>query len=436
MDDITETETTAKPTTCESTRRGEEAGEGPVLLSGTEHLLAALPHVLGYHPRRSVVLVATAPGARDAPHRRHAVLTARVDLPPGEDADVVLQAFAGPLARVAREQAGAGGGGAGRAGVPEGLDGLLLHVFVHDAPPQVADAVACAVWTLASAGGHGLHDLLLVEGERYLPLVADGVAGGRILRLVLGLDPADEVVAGTGGAGGAGGASRGADGTAADSAWGWRPVPVPADVPGVADLVLRGRSALPGRDDVVAGVRRHDPDAAAQTGSALDALRRGTDGSGRTRQHQLSALACLSRWVVDGEDEPDPAQRARVVLALSDRTLRDALLARWLPELFSVEEVLSAEDARDLRRSVRAWPARDAGALDRLLGVAAAVPRPVAAPLLTVAGVVAWGQGEGTVANETVDLALEIDPGYRMALLVQAALERGIPPWRRGAKAA
>ncbi|RIK14477.1 MAG: hypothetical protein DCC50_11075 [Acidobacteria bacterium] len=387
MDDTSRTQTTPTST---GTSTGATTGRGgpdrdPVLLSGTEHLLAALPHVLGYHPHRSIVLVATAAVSPRTPGRRHSVLTARLDLPPEEEAGVVLDAFAGPLAGVGAEHPG----------------GLLLHVFVHDAPPQVAEAVAATVRTLAAGGGHVLHDLLLVREGRYLPLVADGLA--------------QQPDAG--------------DGTA------WRPVPVPADVPGVADLVLRGRAVLPGRGDVVAAVRRQDLAAAADTQAALEDREAG-DADAGTEDH-LPALGRLSRWVVDGQEEPDAQARAAIVLALADRTLRDAVLARWLPALFSVEEVLTAGPARELRRRVRPWPAPDAAAaLDRLLGIAAAVPRPVAAPLLTVAGVVAWGQGEGTIANEAVDLALEVDPGYRMALLVQAALERGVPPWRRSAHVA
>lgn len=371
MDDTTQTPPTTTP-------RGRGPDRDPVLLSGTGHLLAALPHVLGYHPRRSVVLVATAAVSPRTPGRRHSVLTARLDLPPEQEAAAALEAFRVPLSGVAAEHPG----------------GLLLHVFLHDAPARTADTVAVAVRALADGGGHRLHDLLLVRDGRYRPLVADGLEQ----------------------AGGIAGEET------------WRPVPQPADVPGVADLVLRGRSALPRREDVVAAVRRQDLAAAAQTQAALE----GTDPG----QDHLPALGRLSRWVVQGRDEPDAQARAHIVAALADRGLRDAVLACWLPGLFRLEEVLERGPARELRRLVRPWPARDLQALDRLLGLAAAVPRAVSAPLLTVAGVVAWGQGEGTIANEAVALALEADPGYRMALLVQTALEQGLPPWRRSSPAA
>lgn len=317
-------------------------------------------------------------------------MTGRLDLPPAGDAEAVLQAFGPPLAGARREQPVAGG---------ESPGPLLLHVFVHDAAPAVADAVVRAVRTLAATGGHGLHDLLLVDGDCYRPVVADGVV---VLR---------------------------EDGAFVDRI----PVPRPADVPGVAELVLRGRSVLAGRDEVVAGIRRHDMAAAADTQAELDVLAaRGDDGA----PDPLEALARLGRWVVHGQGEPDAAARASIVVALADRMLRDVVLARWLPELFSVEDVLTADLAHEVRRAVHPWPVGDQGALDRLLTLAAKVPRAVAAPLLTTAGTVAWGTGEGTVANEAIDLALQVEPDYRMALLVRTALERGMPPWRRSAQAA
>lgn len=410
--DHTEARDTGRPTHTAGTSAPEEgrarAPEEPVLLSGTEQLLAAIPHVIGYHPRDSIVLVATAPGPAEAPCRRRSVMTARLDLPPAGHADRLVGLFGPPLARVAEETVD---GGADAEGC------LLLHVFLHDATDDVADEVLQAVWTLAGTGGHHLHDVLLVREGRYLPLVADGSPGRRALQVVLGRGPAEVSLRG---------------GAQEET---WLPVPGAADVPGVADLVLRGRSPAAGREEVAAAVRHLDADAAAATAAALESVGTGADGAGRGPAVP-EVLGRLSRWVVEGEDEPDAAGRAAVVAALADRVVRDAVMARWLPRLFSVEEVLGLEDARELRRLVRPWPVPDDGALDRLLGLAARVPREVAAPLLTLAGTVAWGHGEGTVANEAVDLALESDPGYRMALLVRTALEHGLPPWRSRAQAA
>jgi hypothetical protein len=184
-------------------------------------------------------------------------------------------------------------------------------------------------------------------------------------------------------------------------------------------------------------VRRRDETAAAATGLALTLLRLAPETF-----DPVDALRRLGTWVVHGESEPAARDRARIAVALADRTVRDAVMARWLPRLFTVEEVVAGDLAREVRGALPPWPGgHSTAALDRMLGLAACVPVPDAVPLLTVAGALAWGSGEGTVANEAIDLALETDPGYRMAGLLREALDRGLPPWsaraeRRGADVA
>lgn len=353
-----------------------------VALRGTAHLLATVPHLLGYQPGRSVVIIASCLGPAaevdvDAPGRLRATVrvTVRFDLPEVDDVAPVLEALAEPLRQAA-------------AGPRPGDDGqLVLHAFVYEADDDVAAAVSTGVAGLADEHGYGLNDLVLVRDGHYLPLVAEGVS--------LGHQQA------------------------------WVPVPPPADVPGVADLVLSGRYAAGSRDDVGARVRRRDEEAAAATTLALTLL----DLAPETYD-PLDALHRLGRWVVRGEDEPTPRDRARIAVALGDRTLRDAVMARWLPRLFTVEEVLPEDMAHDVRRAVPPWsPHGDLPALDRLLGLAARMPAAESVPLLTLAGAVAWRMGEGTIANEAVGGALDLDPAYRMALLLRAALDRGLPPW-------
>ena len=352
-----------------------------VVLRGTDHLLGSLPHLLGYRPGRSVVVMASTPadGARSGLRRAVVRMTARLDLPAADDALDAVLGLLQPLSRLARD---AGDGP------------VLLHTFVLEADEEVAAAVCAAVACLADEVGVVLHDLVLVRDGDYLALVAGG---------------ADDL-----------------DGQAR-----WLPVPAPADVPAVADLVLMGRSVVDSREVVAAGVRHRDERAAAATALALELL-----GLAPETYDPVDALRRLGRWVVVGEDEPAPRDRARIVVALDDRWLRDAVMARWLPQLFTVEEVLAEDLAREVRRAVPPWPTRDAGALDRLLGLAARVPREQAVPLLTVAGAVAWGTGEGAIANEAVDLALETDASYTMAGLLRQALDRGIPPWVARAGAA
>ncbi|GGK68460.1 DUF4192 domain-containing protein [Ornithinimicrobium pekingense] len=356
----------------------------PILLSGTPHLLATVPHLIGYQPASSVVVMASVPDTTDrgAPGTTRCTVrfTARLDLPPEDEAVAVVAALARPLARARREQDGP----------------VLLHVIVYDADDGVAAAVGAAVALLTDEDGHRLHDLALVRAGHYLSVVGGGA-----------VTP---------------------DGPQAA----WHPLPAPADVPAVADLVLQGRFPAGSREEVAARVRRRDETAAGQTHLALSFLQ-------LTPQtyDPLDALGRFGAWVTAGRDDPAPRDRARIAVALADRTLRDAVMARWLPRLFTVEEVLPDDLARDVRRVVPAWPAHDrVAALDRLLGLAARVPVAEAVPLLTVAGALAWGMGEGTVANEAVDLALETEPGCTMARLLREALDQGMPPWRRAAEVA
>jgi hypothetical protein len=64
----------------------------PLHLGEPAELVAALPYLLGFHPRESLVLVATG-----GPSGRRLGLTVRVDLPPPEDAGAVADAAARSL---------------------------------------------------------------------------------------------------------------------------------------------------------------------------------------------------------------------------------------------------------------------------------------------------------------------------------------------------
>ncbi|MFK5633789.1 DUF4192 domain-containing protein [Ornithinimicrobium sp. LYQ103] len=359
------------------------------VLAGAAHVLAGLPHLIGYHPSRSLVLVVSAVGDQPpsrsggGPVRAEVQMTVRLDLPPAGHAGRLAHDLAGPV---------------GRAGARSRGD-LLVHAFVFDADPPLAVDVVEAVHRLVDVDGRlRLHDLLLVSGDRYLAVVE------REERV---LDD-DEVTAAL------------TCGLTSD----WSTVPSAADVPAVADLVLRGRGAAASREDVAAAVRRRDERASAATSLAIDVLALDPD-----RCRPVVGLEALGSWVVHGTPEPTAHQRAQLALALQDRWLRDAVLASWSPRLFQLEDILSPQEAEEVRRAVP--PLRDPreGALDRLLALCAKVPAELTAPLYTVAGFLAWSVGEGTVANEAVDVALEVEPGYRMATLLQAVLAHGLPPW-------
>lgn len=351
-----------------------------ITVRGTTHLLAVVPHLLGYRPDHSLVMVATRlERPRGRVHRGAVVFTARLDLPPLEHLPGLARALGAPLHRAARE------GGA-----------LLLHAFGYDVPAgegdqdeqEYADALLAALVDTAEGAGVELHDLDLVRDE-----------GREHRRMVV--------------------ATRGVDEP-------WLPVPGAEEVPAAADLVLQGRAPLASRDTVAAAVRRRDEAATARTELALSML-----AADPCRLDPDEAMRALGAWVVHGHPVPGARERAWITVELHDRQVRDALLGRWLPQTFELSDVLSAQAAEAFRREVPAWPREDSdAALDRLLGLAGQVPRELGAPLVTVAAFVAWVTGQGTVANEACELALEVDPDYRMAGLLRECLERGVRPPR------
>jgi hypothetical protein len=359
---------------------GSPRDDETILVRGTTHLLAVVPHLIGYHPDHSLVVIATRLQATTGGvHRGAVAFTARVDLPPAQHLTGLARALAQPLHRLAGE------GGQ-----------LLLHAFGYDLPtgadgdadPAYVEGLLQVLEMTALRAGAELHDLDLVRDQ-----------GQEHRRLVVATRWVDDP---------------------------WLPVPSAADVPAAADLVLQGRGHVASRSVVTESVRRRDEDAAAATGLALALL--STDPSRLDPELTLGALAA---WVVHGQPVPTARDRAWIAVQLHDRQVRDALLGRWLPHTFQLEDVLSDEETQDFCSTVPPWPREDSdGALDRLIQLAAQTPRELTAPLVTIAAFVAWVTGQGTVANEACDLALEVDPHYRMAGLLRQCLEQGVKPPR------
>ncbi|MGC5583529.1 DUF4192 domain-containing protein [Ornithinimicrobium sp. W1665] len=376
------------PTTSGSTPTPGSAGALPPV-RGAAHLMTAIPHLIGYRPGRSLVVVATvaqAAGPRRptgrGTMRGRMVMTVRADLAAPGDVQPALTRLAPPVARL-RAQHG---------------EDLVLHCYLWDADEELGLLAARTLLEFAEDHRVRVNDVAVVGIDAYLPLVE---AGGPVVPGVV----AD------------------GKGTAGHAPHAWLPMPAPADVPLVADLVLQGRAVAPGRDAAVARMRRRDEAASRATEQALLELAPGQlDGS--------ASLAALGRWVCGGSfvQPPTAQDRAAVALVLQDRTLRDLVLARWLPRLFSLEDLLEPEAVERMCELLPPWPVDHGTALDRLITLAGQVPVDLSVPFVTLAGLLAWGTGEGTLANEAADLALELDPDYRMARLLRQALEHGMPP--------
>lgn len=142
------------------------------------------------------------------------------------------------------------------------------------------------------------------------------------------------------------------------------------------------------------------------------------------------ALEQAGEWVVEtiaagGAD----ALRAETV------TLFESLVRRWA----GGSRELAADEAGRIIFGLGLKAARDETATllldadpDVLLALLCALARhahlPDAAPVCTVLAWVAYAHGRGALANVAVERALEADPGYEMARLIEDAMSRMISP--------
>lgn len=134
----------------------------------------------------------------------------------------------------------------------------------------------------------------------------------------------------------------------------------------------------------------------------------------------LAGIALVERGV--RAMTPGPAatsllddEAAWLLVSLSDLRLRDAAI-----------ELALAGDDEDARRESRSQA--EAFWLDL---TRRAVDEWAAAPA-TISGLIAWQSGSGTRARIAVERALECDPGYSLALLLERTLDAGMSPsfWR------
>jgi hypothetical protein len=145
------------------------------------------------------------------------------------------------------------------------------------------------------------------------------------------------------------------------------------------------------------------------------------------------------------ERYPTVPDAGKLIEALQDRRVRDAVLVSLLPGSSTAAEglldgsgdeevsstlrvLLSPEEGRPPPRSVVA-PAYE------LLGFLTAHARPRRrAPSLTLCAVLAWWEGDVERCRGFLDKALASEPGYRLAGLLECTVLAGIDPgWKRAA---
>ena len=407
-----------------------------ITLRGPGDVVGLLPYQLGYHPRDSVVAVSL--------RGKRVGLVARADLPPDEHVDEVVSTLLGPLGR-------------------DGATSVIV-VGYEDVPDASQPLLMALVEQLERAGIHVLDVPVVRDGRRYSATCSDSCCPPEGIALA---DPADVPgVAEYVGMGRAPLRSRGAvhelvepeqwrcegvsDAVAARSrmrrlrrrsAVAWAKVLAvgeagtrPPDRTVVADLAL-GLADVPWRDGLIAWL--------APTLLCADSIE---------REVVLLLRSSLPTWAGMGlAPEPSPL---RMVVGPSPAAPVTAPgpagpvtapspagpvpgpsplgLVRGTGAGARVTDPGRRHPTAETVDSEVVWMERDA-LLHRLLALCRSVPDECAveaAAVCTVAAHVAWIGGDGAIARVAVDRAVRLDPGYRLARLLERLIDLGLrlPP--------
>ena len=178
-----------------------------------------------------------------------------------------------------------------------------------------------------------------------------------------------------------------------------------------AEFAGQGLAPMGSRDAIVTSLGP-DADLVEQvTSTGLLTGERGVSLTGERREAwRDDMIGAVLAWARDRSASPDPMRMATLLLALRDTRVRDTVL--WELARLRPRKVVGAAD--QFARLLRAAPARDVAAV------------------ATCACVCHWLVGDGTRAGIALDRALDDDPHYLMAQILDNALRRGRPPhdWR------
>jgi hypothetical protein len=354
----------------------------PIRLRGPADILAALPFQLGYHPEEAVVVVALT--------GRAIGLVQRIDLPPEQHVEAAVTSLLTALAR-------------------EEPDSVLLVGY-----ESAAGAAMPLLDGLDEAcGGLGIAvlDRLVVRGGRWFAPDCDtGCCPG--------------------------------EGT---------PLPAPGEVPAVADFV--GLEMAPVRDR--AALRSQlapDPARCAEVAEVLRGVVTAEQAPGRhlrvlgTREEAVRRLRQLSRWAVVCDVSPArppleglaAEEVADCAGALRDLALRDGLIGWLCPGTLPLDAL--DDDLVDQLRSCLqppTWAAESPSPESavagrrlqaRLVQLCRMLPDEHAAPALTVLANLTWWLGDGALTRVALERALEVEPGYRLARLLERMVDLAIRP--------
>ena len=232
------------------------------------------------------------------------------------------------------------------------------------------------------------------------------------------------------------------------------PLPVPSEVPAIAEFVGREICPLPDRSSLADRLESSSP----MTGGALSAVAdewlalrmeasdAGDDDLDECRVTELDVWA----RVLCAADDAEPIQAlpsqdlAMLAVSLTDVDLRDALIA-WLCPRTLAQELIDPMLFAQIRMALAQppWLGRDVRDVDevialqrierRLCELCAALPDVWAVSALTVLATFTWWRGDGALTRIALDRALRIDPHYRLAQLLERMVDLAIRPERASA---
>ena len=367
-------------------------------LSGPADVLTVLPYQLGFHPRECLVAVSL--------HGTRMGLIQRLDLPPPEHVRDAVAAMITPL----------------RQDKPDAV--LLIGFEEHEGGSRaMLDTMAQA----CRARGVEVADRMVVRAGRWFDLDCSQSCC-----------PPEGL-----------------------------PLPSPSAVPAVAEFVGREICPLPDRSALADLIEPRRPHLGREVSRLADEwlqLRlEATDsvqvllGQGETELRGFRANE-LAAWGVVLCDKDDalpvqalpPQDLAMLAVSLTDVDLRDGLIAWLCPgtlPLDRIDPVLSSQMSRALPQSP--WLRRDLGSVAdvedsteiigrqrierRLCELGSVLPDAWAVGALTVLASFTWWRGDGALTRVALDRALRIEPGYRLAQLLERMVDLAIRPERASA---
>jgi hypothetical protein len=381
-----------------------------VKAAGAAEFLSLVPHLLGYVPSQSLVLIPF-DGSRS-------LGAMRFDLPSaGPDAlDAAASTVLGIVCRVPQADAVAAIAYTD-AGFADG-DGMP-HLDLFDALRRRADAC-----------GLGITDALCVGRDGWGSLLdPDCPAAGRPLS-DLASSPAADLPAPAPGRDQASGAEL----PPADPATRERTARALIALDRGVALLCGGDSAEPAADSA---------DGAGDAASVVDDPDR-VDPRALATVCRLDDLPTLFEealsWPVD---DLDPYDVAAMAWCLARPSLRDVALVQWSGAIGDGDEAFDAQlrwesgEEYPVHLAMRMWgegarpdPDRLERALELTRRVAAASPRAVRPGALAMCAWISWALGRSTHADVYASLACEIEPDHGLSEIVRSFVHAGhLPDW-------